>query len=109
MYTAVNSHTDESLPHFPLRDTSLVISPTFRQKPLSNSRAALFILLIRPAWKYVFSIWPRSFYIIRGRVRAISFRRSVPVMLSRGKKGGGGGEREKCNKNKSSKARPDGG
>lgn len=105
MYTAVNSHTDESLPHFPLRDTSLVISPTFRQKPLSNSRAALFILLIRPAWKYVFSIWPRSFYIIRGRVRAISFRRSVPVMLSRGKKG----EREKCNKNKSSKARPDGG
>ena len=81
MYTAVNSHTDESLPHFPLRDTSLVISPTFRQKPLSNSRAALFILLIRPAWKYVFSIWPRSFYIIRGRVRAISFR---PVMLSRG-------------------------
>lgn len=74
MYTAVNSHTDESLPHFPLRDTSLVISPTFRQKPLSNSRAALFILLIRPAWKYVFSIWPRSFYIIRGRVRAISFR-----------------------------------
>lgn len=102
MYTAVNSHTDESLPHFPLRDTSLVISPTFRQKPLSNSRAALFILLIRPAWKYVFSIWPRSFYIIRGRVRAISFR---PVMLSRGKKG----EREKCNKNKSSKARPDGG
>lgn len=79
------------------RNLSNVSTETFIQL---RARGALFILLIRPAWKYVFSIWPRSFS--RARLHNTTTRTCDFFLPFRpcdvvSRKKGGEGEREREN------------